>query len=83
MGAFKAAQKLAPQAEREKAVGFVLLVGSGQAVIKAGEDRDYAIEKAVEILEENDTVVFVSKLQSKFGKILVTKDQLILTRKVI
>ncbi len=61
--------------------GFILLVGSGPTVIDAGEDRESAIEKAVEILQENDTVVFVSKLQSKFGEVLVTKDQLILTRK--
>ncbi len=81
MEAFKAAQRFAPNAEREKAVGFVLLVGAGPTIIEAGEDRESAIEKAVEILEENDTVVFVSKLQSKFGQVLVTKDQLILTRK--
>jgi len=61
--------------------GFILLVGSGQTVIETGEDREFAIEKAVEILEENDTVVFVSKLQAKFGEVLVTKDQLMLTRK--
>jgi len=61
--------------------GFILLVGSGPTVIEAGEDREAAIEKAVEILQEKDTVVFVSKLQSKFGEVLVTKDQLMLTRK--
>ncbi len=61
--------------------GFILLVGSGPTVIEAGEDRESAIEKAVEILQEKDTVVFVSKLQSKFGEVLVTKDQLMLTRK--
>ena len=61
--------------------GFILLVGSGPTVIEAGEDREFAIEKAVEILQEKDTVVFVSKLQSKFGEVLVTKDQLMLTRK--
>ena len=70
-----------PQAEREKVVGFVLLVGAGPTVIDAGEDRESAVEKAVEILEEKDTVVFVSKLQSRFGEVLVTKDQLLLTRK--
>jgi UDP-N-acetylmuramyl tripeptide synthase len=63
-------------------VGFVLLVGTGPKVVEAGEDRESAVEKAVEILEKDDTIVFVSKLQSKFGQILVTKDQLLLTRKV-
>ncbi len=47
----------------------------------AGEDREAAVEQAVEILEQNDTVVFLSKLQSKFGDVFVTKDQLIFTRK--
>jgi len=56
-------------------------VGAGPSIIEAGADREIAVEKAVQILEENDTVVFVSKLQSKFGETLVTKDQLILTRK--
>ena len=81
MEAFKTAQALEPTAEREKASGFVLLVGAGPEVIKVGEDREAAVEKAVEILNQNDTVVFLSKLQSKFGNVFVTKDQLILTRK--
>jgi len=63
--------------------GFILLVGPGPTVIEAGHDRELAIEKAVEILEENDTVVFVSKLQAKFGEVLVAKDQLMLTRKAV
>lgn len=50
-------------------------------MVEAGEDREIAIEKAVKILEEKDTIVFVSKLQSKIGSNYVTKDQLILTRK--
>jgi len=50
-------------------------------VVDAGYDRDKAISKAVAHIEEHDTVVVVSKLQSKFGKIFVTKDQLILNRK--
>lgn len=81
MEAFKLAQELKPQSDREKTTGFVLLVGSGSEVIEVGEDRDVAVSKAVELLEERDTVVFVSKLQSRFGDVLVTKDQLILTRK--
>ena len=59
----------------------MLLVGSGPSVVEAGEDRDKAIEKAVSILNESDTIVFLSKVQSKIGQALVTKDQLILTRK--
>ena len=58
-----------------------MLVGSSPVVIEAGEDRDAAIDKAAQVLEENDTVVFVSKRQSTFGQTFVTKDQLILTRK--
>lgn len=81
MEAFKTAQALEPFAAREKADGFVLFVGTGPEVLAAGEDREVAVEKAVEILKENDTVVFLSKLQSKFGDVFVTKDQLILTRK--
>lgn len=81
MEAFRKAQELCPDADREKASGFMLLVGSGPSVIEAGEDRDLAIEKAVEILNERDTVVFLSKAQTRIGQALVTKDQLILTRK--
>ena len=79
--AFKKAQDFFPGANREKINGFVLLVGSGPQVIEAGQDREKAIAKAISIIEENDTLVFVSKLQSKIGKNLVTKDQLILSRK--
>jgi UDP-N-acetylmuramyl tripeptide synthase len=61
--------------------GFVLFVGAGPDVLEAGTDREAAIERAVEILNENDTVVFLSKLQSKFGQVYVTKDQLMLVRK--
>lgn len=81
MDAFKTAQALEPSADREKSQGFVLFVGAGPDIIEAGTDREAAVEKAVEILNENDTVVFVSKLQSKFGNVFVTKDQLVLTRK--
>ncbi len=80
MSAFKTAQALEPSAKREKVGGFVLFVGAGPEVIEAGDDREAAVEQAVEILKENDTVVFLSKLQSKFGEIFVTKDQLVLTR---
>ena len=80
MAAFKTAQALEPSAEREKVGGFVLFVGDGPDIIDAGNDREAAIEKAVEILKDNDTVVFLSKLQSKFGKVFVTKDQLMLHR---
>jgi F420-0:gamma-glutamyl ligase len=81
MDAFKMAQDKNPGIEREKVSGFVLLLGTGPGFIEAGEDREIAVETAVKILEERDTVVIVSKLQSKFGKTFVTKDQLILTRK--
>lgn len=81
MEAFKTAQTLEPTAEREKVSGFVLFVGTGPTIISVGEDREAAVERAVEILNQNDTVVFLSKLQSKFGNTFVTKDQLILTRK--
>ena len=59
----------------------MLLVGAEPTVVGAGNDRDKAISKAVAFLEEQDTVIVVSKLQSKFGQIFVTKDQLILNRK--
>jgi len=75
------AQGRNPGIEREKMTGFVLLIGAGPELIEAGEDREVAIEKAIKVLEEQDTVVIVSKLQSKFGNSFVTKDQLILTRR--
>jgi len=75
------AQGRNPGIEREKMTGFVLLIGAGPELIEAGEDREIAITKAIKILEEQDTVVIVSKLQSKFGNSFVTKDQLILTRR--
>ena len=81
MDAFKMAQDKNPGIEREKVSGFVLLLGAGPGLIEVGEDREIAVESAVKILEERDTVVIVSKLQSKFGKTFVTKDQLILTRR--
>ena len=81
MEAFKTAQSLEPTAEREKVSGFVLFVGAGPDIVPAGDDREAAVGKAVEILNQNDTVVFLSKLLSKFGDTFVTKDQLILTRK--
>ncbi len=80
MDAFKTAQALEPSAEREKVGGFVLFVGAGPDIIEAGTDREAAVEKAVEILKQNDTVIFLSKLQSKFGDVFVTKDQLMLHR---
>ncbi len=75
------AQEKNPGVVREKASGFVLVLGSQPVVLEVGEDRELAISKAVQILEERDTVIFVSKLQSKFGETFVTKDQLVLTRK--
>ena len=75
------AQGKNPGIEREKMTGFVLLIGAGPEVIEAGDDREVAINKAIKILEEQDTVVIVSKLQSKFGNTFVTKDQLILSRR--
>ncbi len=80
MDAFKTAQALEPSAEREKVGGFVLFVGAGPDIIEAGTDREAAVEKAVEILNQNDTVILLSKLQSKFGDVFVTKDQLMLHR---
>ncbi len=82
MDAFKTAHALEPSASQEKVEGFVLFVGTGPDVIEAGNDREAAVEKAVEILEKIDTVVFLSKLQSKFGEVFVTKDQLMLRRAV-
>ena len=76
------AQGKNPGIEREKMTGFVLLLGAGPELIEAGEDREVAVDKAIKILEEQDTVVIVSKLQSKFGNTFVTKDQLILTRRI-
>ncbi len=81
MEAFKTAQSLEPSAEREKVSGFVLLAGAEPEIISAGRDREAAIEQAVELINQKDTVVFLSKLQSKFGETFVTKDQLIFTRK--
>jgi UDP-N-acetylmuramyl tripeptide synthase len=49
--------------------------------VDAGEDRELAIEKAVELLNEQDTVIFLSKAVYHIGQTLVTKDQLIFTRK--
>lgn len=80
MDAFKTAQALEPSADREKVEGFILFVGTGPDIIEAGPDREAAVEKAVKILEEKDTVVFLSKLQSKFGEVFVTKDQLMFRR---
>jgi hypothetical protein len=82
MNAFKTAQALEPSANREKMEGFVLFVGAGPDIVTAGIDREAAIEKAVELIEENDTIVFLSKLQSKFGEVFVTKDQLMFSREV-
>ncbi len=82
MEAFKTAQTLDPTAERKRVSGFVLLVGSDPNVISAGDDREQAVEKAVKLLEEKDTIVILSKLQSRIGENFVTKDQLILTRKL-
>lgn len=56
------------------------MVGAGPTLVEAGADRDTAVQKAVEILKERDTVIVLSKLQSKFGEIFVTKDQLLLAR---
>jgi len=80
MDAFKTAQTLEPSSQREKVGGFVLFVGASPDVLMVGDDREVAVEKAVDILKENDTVVFLSKLQSKFGEVFVTKDQLMLHR---
>jgi len=75
------AQEKNPGVDREKMSGFVLVLGSKPIILEVGEDREVAINKAISILEEQDTIIFVSKLQSKFGETFVTKDQLVLTRK--
>jgi UDP-N-acetylmuramyl tripeptide synthase len=49
--------------------------------VEAGDDREKAIEKAVSILNEQDTIVFLAKTVANIGQIKITKDQLILTRK--
>lgn len=58
-------------------------MGSGPEVLLAGDDRDSAVDRAVKLLEEKDTVVFVSKLQAKVGESTIVKDQLVLTRKTV
>lgn len=78
--AFKRAQSLNPSADRQKTSGFLLLVGSGPRIIEAGDDREHAIEKAVEIINEQDTVVFLCKAVFDIGQSKITKDQLIFTR---
>lgn len=80
MDAFKTAQTLEPSSQREKVEGFVLFVGTGPDILMVGNDREVAIEKAIDILKENATVVFLAKLQSQFGEVYVTKDQLMLHR---
>ncbi len=70
-----------PQADREKEEGFVLLVGSRPQMFEIAGDRDLAIDTAVKVLEENDTVVFVSKKMSRIGNVRIAKDQLILYKK--
>lgn len=67
--------------ERERKSGFLLLVGPTPQIFEVGEDREAALERAVSILEKQDTVVFLSKEYCKIGDCLVTKDQLMLTRK--
>ena len=79
--AFKTAKALEPSAKREKVEGFILIVGANSEILSVGVDRDFAIAQAKRIVSERDTVVFLSKLQSKFGEVLVTKDQLVLTRR--
>jgi hypothetical protein len=81
MKAFETAKMLEPAATREKVEGFILQVGPESNLVLAGEDRDAAVEMAHQILNEQDTTVVLSKLQSKFGDVLVTKDQLLLARK--
>jgi UDP-N-acetylmuramyl tripeptide synthase len=50
-------------------------------VVDAGTDRERAIEQAVQLLNEQDTIVFLAKAVANIGNVVVTKDQLILTRK--
>jgi len=81
--AFKKAQGKNPGATREKVSGFLLFVGSEPSIVEVGEDRDSAIAHAVSLLKEQDTVVFLGKAISKIGQSIITKDQLLLTRKNI
>lgn len=80
--AFKEAQSRDPSALREKVSGFILFVGSNPLILEESVDREHAVSHASSILNEQDTVVFVGKLISKIGDCLITKDQLLLTRKV-
>ena len=50
-------------------------------MVDAGDDREKAIERAVELINEQDTIVFLSKVVSRIGQFKITKDQLILQRK--
>jgi len=68
-------------ADRKKASGFLLLVGSGPTIVDAGDDRERAVEQAVELLNRQDTIVFLSKAVASIGEFKITKDQLIFTRK--
>ena len=81
--AFKTAQNKNPDSEREKLSGFLLFVGSEPRIIEAGDDRDSAVSHAVSVLKEQDTVIFLGKVVSKIGQAVITKDQLLLTRKNI
>ena len=78
--AFKKAQELNPKADREKTSGFVLFIGSSPQIVEAGEDRENAIRQAVNLLNEQDTVIFLGKTVSRIGQSVITKDQLLLTR---
>lgn len=56
-------------------------MGSVPNVVSVGDDREHAVEKAIKLLEEKDTIIILSKLQSRIGENYITKDQLMLTRK--
>ena len=81
MDAFRKAQELDPRADRRKASGFLLLVGPEPTVIDVGEDRERAVDRAVELLNEQDTIIFLAKVMASIGDYLITKDQLVMTRK--
>ena len=81
MDAFKTAQRRNPLSVREKLAGFVLFVGNNPRILDEFTDREHAVASATSILNEQDTVIFLGKIISKIGDCIITKDQLLLTRK--
>lgn len=78
--ALKKARALNPDHTRQKLSEFILIIGSKPKVLRVGQDRELALQKALSILNVEDTVVFLSKAVASIGDFLITKDQLVLTR---